>query len=475
MALVLADRVQETTTTTGTGTITLAGAVAGFQSFSAIGNGNTTYYTISGGTEWEVGIGTYTSSGTTLSRDTVLASSAGGTTKVDFSAGTKDVFVTLPSQRSYGIPFSTQSTTYSASSNEGILANTSGAPFTITLPASPVAGTQVIVADAANTWGTNNLTLARNGSTIEGLAEDLVCDITGASVQLIYSGTTWQAFAQVGGAGGNVVTSVNASGGTTGLTFSGGPITSTGTLTLSGTLGVANGGTGATTLSANAVLLGNGTSALQTVAPGASGNILTSNGTTWTSATPAAGGAGWTLISVVTASNSATVDFTTGIGSTYDDYVVVADNLIAATNAANMGVQMYTAGAWITSLYSYNIQSLDSSSSTPTYTRSISAPRGLILPSLSDGSGGTFAMPGAFTAFFYDLNGTGVLSYGKPYVVNSIVMATNANSVAVAGQGGGFLFDGLSNSPAAVTGIRFLMSSGNITSGTFRLYGIQKS
>lgn len=102
MPLVLADRVKETSTTSGTGTLTLAGASTGFQSFSVIGNGNTTYYTIAGqGTsEWEVGIGTYTSSGTTLSRDTVLASSAGGTTKVNFSAGTKDVFVTYPANKS---------------------------------------------------------------------------------------------------------------------------------------------------------------------------------------------------------------------------------------------------------------------------------------------------------------------------------------------------------------------------------------
>ena len=100
MAFVLADRVRETTTTTGTGTVTLAGAVTGFQTFSAIGNGNTTYYTIAGqGTsEWEVGIGTYTSSGTTLSRDTVLASSNSGS-KVNFSAGTKDVFCDYPAGR----------------------------------------------------------------------------------------------------------------------------------------------------------------------------------------------------------------------------------------------------------------------------------------------------------------------------------------------------------------------------------------
>ncbi len=99
MPLVVKDRVQETTTTTGTGTITLAGAVSGFQSFSAIGNGNTTYYAIVLGSEWEVGLGTYTSSGTTLSRDTILESSNGGTA-VNFSAGTKNVFVTYPAEES---------------------------------------------------------------------------------------------------------------------------------------------------------------------------------------------------------------------------------------------------------------------------------------------------------------------------------------------------------------------------------------
>jgi len=99
MSFVLADRVKETTTTTGTGTVTLLGASTGFQSFSAIGNGNTTYYTIAGqtGSEWEVGIGTYTSAGTTLARTTVISSSNAGSL-VNFSAGTKDVFVTYPAE-----------------------------------------------------------------------------------------------------------------------------------------------------------------------------------------------------------------------------------------------------------------------------------------------------------------------------------------------------------------------------------------
>jgi hypothetical protein len=100
MALVVKDRVQETSTTTGTGTLTLGGAVLGFQTFAIIGNANQTYYTIvdptTGG--YEVGIGTYTSSGTTLSRTTVLESS-NSNSLVDFAAGTKNVFCTYPAER----------------------------------------------------------------------------------------------------------------------------------------------------------------------------------------------------------------------------------------------------------------------------------------------------------------------------------------------------------------------------------------
>ncbi len=101
MALVLANRVRETCTSPGTGAVTLLGAVTGFQSFSIIGNGNTTYYTISdqSGSRWEVGIGTYTSSGTSLSRDVVLSSSS-GTSLVNFNSGTQDVYVVYPSEKS---------------------------------------------------------------------------------------------------------------------------------------------------------------------------------------------------------------------------------------------------------------------------------------------------------------------------------------------------------------------------------------
>ena len=97
MALVFKDRVKETTTTTGTGTVTLAGASDGFQAFTVIGNANTTYYTLVNGANFEVGLGTYTLSGTTLSRDTVLESS-NSFSKISLS-GTSDVFATYPASK----------------------------------------------------------------------------------------------------------------------------------------------------------------------------------------------------------------------------------------------------------------------------------------------------------------------------------------------------------------------------------------
>lgn len=170
MPLVVKDRVKETTTTTGTGTVTLLGAVAGYQSFSVIGNANTTYYTIVGQTttEWEVGVGTYTSSGTTLSRDTILASSNSGSA-VNFSAGTKDVFVSYPADRAVYVdgtsitPSSTASlpvanggtgqTTYT--NGQLLIGNTTGNTLT---KATLTAGANITI-----TNGSGSITIASTG------------------------------------------------------------------------------------------------------------------------------------------------------------------------------------------------------------------------------------------------------------------------------------------------------------------------
>jgi hypothetical protein len=98
MALVLNDRVKETTTTTGTGALTFAGAVSGFETFSAgIGNSNTTYYAVAhqSANEWEVGLGTLAADSSTITRTTVFSSS-NSDSAVDFAAGTKDIFCTYP-------------------------------------------------------------------------------------------------------------------------------------------------------------------------------------------------------------------------------------------------------------------------------------------------------------------------------------------------------------------------------------------
>jgi hypothetical protein len=149
MALVLANRIQETTTTTGTGTITLAGAVAGFQSFSVIGNANTTYYTITSGNAWEVGIGTYSTSGTTLARTTILSSSAGGAAIT--LAGTSTVFSSYPAEKvissDYGtLPVAnggTGQTTYT--NGQLLIGNTTGNTLT---KATLSAGTNINVTNS---------------------------------------------------------------------------------------------------------------------------------------------------------------------------------------------------------------------------------------------------------------------------------------------------------------------------------------
>lgn len=135
-----------------------------------------------------------------------------------------------------GLTYIYTTTPVTATDKQGILADTTGGSFTVTLPATPSTGAQVVVADAGSNWGTNNLTVARNGSTIGGLAENLICDITGASVQFVYDGTTWEVYAQIGGNGGNAATQPGNNAFTGANTFynSSGQVFGTGTSTQDG-------------------------------------------------------------------------------------------------------------------------------------------------------------------------------------------------------------------------------------------------
>jgi hypothetical protein len=214
MPLVIDDRVRETSTVTGTSDATLLGAVTGFQTFSVIGNSNTTYYTISdqAGGNWEVGIGTFSSVGPTLARTTVLSSSAGGT-KVSFPAGTKDVFVTYPSEKAVYIDDNgnvqpalgdVNATTVDTTNLE--VTNLKAKDGTA---AGSIANSTGIVTLASSVLTTTDI----NGGTIDGTTIGASTASTGRFSDLTDTGLT-DTRVIYAGAGGNLVDSTN-------LTFNG--------------------------------------------------------------------------------------------------------------------------------------------------------------------------------------------------------------------------------------------------------------
>lgn len=220
MALVLKDRVKETTTTTGTGTLTLAGAMSGFQAFSVIGNTNTTYYAIyePSGTAWEVGIGTYTLVGTTLSRDTILASS-NSNNAVNFGAGTKVVFCTYPAGKSVY---------YDASGN---------VPITGALNVTSASATSFVV----GLNGTTNPAFTVDSSTASQAAGFKITGAaTGGTVALVTTDS-----------GSNTNLTINAKGtGTIGIgSVSTGVVTITPNTVITGTLGIGGAGAAGFTVS----------------------------------------------------------------------------------------------------------------------------------------------------------------------------------------------------------------------------------
>ena len=147
MALIVKDRIKETTTTTGTGTVTLAGASDKFQAFSVIGDGNTTYYAITSGNDWEVGLGTYTTSGTTLSRDTILESSNAGAAIT--LSGTSNVFCTYPAEKAVVQDSTNTGIAPQLGASNGVLLNANTVGTNLTFPANynGISASPITVAD----------------------------------------------------------------------------------------------------------------------------------------------------------------------------------------------------------------------------------------------------------------------------------------------------------------------------------------
>jgi len=343
MALVLKDRVQETTTTTGTGTVTLDGAVSGFQSFSAIGNGNTCYYAIVGGTEWEVGLGTYTSSGTTLSRDTILESSNGGTA-VNFSAGTKNVFVTYPAEKSIyqnasGVAnlTSTDVTTalgYTPVTDARTL-TINGTAFDLTANRTWSVGTVTSVAALTlGTTGTDLSSTVANGTTTPTIT--LNVPTASATNRGVLSSTDWTTF---NNKGSGTVTSVSWTGGIVSVATA----TTTPAFTITGTSGgipyFSSGTTWASSaaLAANALVIGGGAGVAPSTTTTGTG-VLTALGI-------AVNGSGGfvTDTGTVTLTNKTLTDPLI-TGTITEDVFTITDGVGFAIDPTNGSIQLITLG-----------------------------------------------------------------------------------------------------------------------------------
>ena len=223
MALVLADRVQETTTTAGTGALTLSGAVSGFQSFAVVGDTNTCYYAIVDSSAWEVGIGTYSTTGPTLTRTTVLSNSSGTTSPLTLSAASKPVFLTYPSEKSVNLD---------ASGNVSPLGTVASGTWQGTTIGAGYGGTGLTTFSAANNavystgattltagtlpvlaGGTGATTSTGSGAVVLATSPALVTPLLGTPTSGDFStGTfTWPTFNQ--STSGNAATATAIAGG----------------------------------------------------------------------------------------------------------------------------------------------------------------------------------------------------------------------------------------------------------------------
>jgi hypothetical protein len=242
------------------------------------------------------------------------------------------------------------------------------------------------------------------------------------------------------------------------VSITGGNIT-----TLTTALTVPNGGTGLTTITSNNVVLGNGTGSVKVVAPGTTGNLLTSNGTTWISSAPASsGGSGWVYITSVTSSGAATIDVESAFDSTYDTYVIVANN-VQGTSTNQMLMRLKIGGSYLTSNYVFS--GFRVSSNTGTVVSNSDYSNLYILSNLFNVVDAT----ASFNYIAYIFTPYSTTLYKQ---VNWLISGSSGNTVS---QLTSQIYGMNTTNTSALTGVRFYQSASGNISGTFRLYGIKTS
>lgn len=348
MALVLADRVQETTTSPGTGDATLNGAVTGFRTFSSVmANADTCYYTIAdqGGANWEVGIGTYASSGNLLQRTTVLASSAGAPTKTNFSSGTQAIFITYTAARSVNLD---------GTGNVSALGNVSSGTWQGTTIAVAYGGT-----GTTTSTGTGSVVLSNSPAlTTPNLGTPSAITLTNATGLPLSTGVSG---------------TLSTSNGGTGLTSftSGGAVYATSTSALTtGTLPVSAGGTGTTT------------------STGSGSVVLSTSPTLTTPAIGAATGTSLVVTSGLVSTNVYGTTLPTGIAVDYD--AGTTNGRISVSSTSNL--TFYGGGLGTTALLRLYSNGSIGVGSTPSPGSS-----GQVLTSAGSGAPPTWSTPSGVT------------------------------------------------------------------------------
>jgi hypothetical protein len=347
-----------------------------------------------------------------------------------------------------------------------------GSPSTNTLTASLI--TPVTVPNG----GTGDISFTAyapivGGITTTGVLQSAATGISNSGYVLTSTGAsslpTWQAAAVTGittldaDSGSATGSTVTISGGSTGLTT----IASAATMDLTGTLIVANGGTGDATFTANELIASGTTStgAFQQITNGSAGQVLTANASGLPSFKNSSGGA-WTLLQTQNASNSASITFdSTLITATYNNYVLVITGALSVVDLPNMLLQFSTnnGSSYLTGSYVYGINSW-AWNTNAAVNGSASSAAAIVIGSLRDPS----AAVGPFNGTYWFYNMVSGASSTFPYVMGDYVGTDNLANTARA------LTIGTWQAPLVVNNFQITMASGNISSGTFSLYGISQ-